>query len=148
MIIFLSVVIKDLFNLGKDYPWTRPAGCRRCGSFRLWGHGFVSAYFDGYHQPFWLKRYRCPDCGCVIRLRPEGYFKGFQASVQTIRSSIASKVQACKWLSGVSRSRQCHWYRSLLRKKTAYLTNTWHQGILAAFDHLAQLGRIPVGRSI
>jgi len=37
----------------------------------LWGHGFADAVFDGYKQPLPLKLYRCPDCGCVIRLRRE-----------------------------------------------------------------------------
>ena len=30
------------------------------------------AYFDGFDEGIFLKRYRCPGCGCVIRLRPDG----------------------------------------------------------------------------
>ena len=85
------------------------------------GHGFVSAYFDGYDQPFLFKRYRCPDCRCVVRLRPEEYFKRFQASIETIRLSIASKSQAGKWIAAINHSRQRHWFRALCKRIKAYL---------------------------
>jgi len=81
-------------------------------------------------------------------LRPEGYFKRFQAPIETIRSSISSKAQAGKWIDGVDRSRQCHWFRSLGRRIKAYLTDTWSEGIVAGFDYLLQTGQVPVSRSI
>ena len=148
MVIFFSVILKDLLLQGRHYPFPRPSGCPRCNGFRLWGHGFVSAYFDGYNQPFCLRRYRCPDCRCVLRLRPEGYFKRFQASVETIRSSIGVKSTTNRWLSGISRSRQRHWYRSLLIRIKAYLTDTWGYGVVAGFDSLLRVGQSPVSRSI
>ncbi len=148
MVIFFSVILKDLFLQGRDYPFPKPAGCPRCEGFRLWGHGFVSAYFDGYDQPFCLKRYRCPDCRCVLRLRPEGYFRRFQASVATIRSSIAGKSTTHRWLPGISRSRQCHWFRSLQKRIKVYLTDTWHQGVVFGFDYLLALGQSPISRAI
>jgi len=148
MVIFFSVILKDLLLQGRDYPWPKPVGCPRCEGFRLWGHGFVLAYFDGYDQPFCLKRYRCPDCRCVLRLRPEGYFKRFQASVEMIRASIADKSAKNRWLPGISRSRQCHWFRSLCKRIKAYLTDTWYQGVVCGFDYLLQLGQNPVSRTI
>ena len=148
MVIFFSVILKELFLLGRDYPFPRPAGCPRCNGIRLWGHGFVTAYFDGYDQPFSLKRYRCPACRCVLRLRPEGYFKRFQASIETIRSSITSKSIMNRWLPGISRSRQCHWFRALNKRLNAYLTGLWVGGVVAGFDRLLQLGQIPVSRFI
>jgi hypothetical protein len=148
MVIFFSVILKDLLSQGRDYPWPKPLGCPRCEGFRLWGHGFVLAYFDGYDQPFCLKRYRCPDCRCVLRLRPEGYFKRFQASVEMIRASIADKSAKNRWLPGISRSRQCHWFRSLCKRIKAYLTDTWYQGVVCGFDYLLQLGQNPVSRTI
>jgi len=148
MVIFFSVILKDLLLQGRDYPWPKPVGCPRCEGFRLWGHGFVLAYFDGYDQPFCLKRYRCPDCRCVLRLRPEGYFKRFQASVEMIRASIAGKSAKNRWLPGISRSRQCHWFRSLCKRIKAYLTDTWYQGVVCGFDYLLQLGQNPVSRTI
>jgi len=148
MVIFFSVILKDLLSQGRDYPFPKPAGCPRCEGFRLWGHGFVSAYFDGYDQPFCLKRYRCPDCRCVLRLRPEGYFKRFQAPITTIRTAVALKARSGKWIAGISRSRQCHWFRSLRKSIHAYLTDTWRYGIVAGFDYLFQLGQVPVSRAI
>jgi hypothetical protein len=95
-----------------------------------------------------LKLYRCPDCGCVIRLRPKGFFKRFQAPIEIIRSSIACKSMKNRWLPGISRTRQCHWYRSLCKRIKACLTDTWGKRILAGFDYLFHMGQSPVSRSI
>ncbi len=148
MIISFSVILKELFFLGRNYPWPRPDQCPRCNSSRTWGHGFVSACFDGYDQPFSLKRYRCPDCGCVMRMRPSGYFKGFQAPIKTIRASIFQKVHMGQWLPGILRTRQYHWFNSLCKRMAAYLTHTWESGTMSAFDYLMKCGQIPVSRSI
>ena len=148
MIIFSAVKLKDLFKKERDYPWKKPEGCPRCNSCRLWGHGFAPAIFDGFTRALLLKLYRCPDCGCVIRLRPKGYFKGFQASIETIRSSIACKAATNRWIAGVDRTRQCHWFRFLCQRIKVYLTDTWCEGIVAGFDYLLQLGQIPVSRAI
>jgi hypothetical protein len=75
MVIFSAVKLKDLFRKEREYPWQKPESCLCCRSNRLWGHGFAEAIFDGYNKPLLLKLYRCPECGCVIRLRPEGYYK-------------------------------------------------------------------------
>ena len=148
MIIFVTVKLKKLFKKERNYPWPRPENCPRCNDYKVWGHGYAQAIFDGYKQPLLLKLYRCPVCGCVIRLRPEGYFKRFQAPVETIRSSIACKATTDRWLPGISRSRQRHWFRALCKRIKAYLTDTWHQGVVAGFDYLLQLGQIPVSRTI
>ena len=148
MVIFFPVILKQLFHLGRLYPWPKPDHCPRCGSHRLWGHGFVEAFFDGFDQSLLLRRYRCPDCGCVIRLRPQGYFKRFQSSIATIRSSIEQKVKAGRWLAGLSRTRQRHWFRSLVKRIKAYLTDTWDLGVVVGFDHLLRKGQTPVSRAI
>jgi len=148
MVMFFPVRLKKLFRLGRDYPWPRPDSCPRCSNYRLWGHGYVLAYFDGYDQSFTLKRYRCPDCGCVMRLRPKGYFKRFQASVTSIRSSVISKAGCGRWIRGIDRTRQRHWFRALLRKIKAHLTDAWSQGSVAGFDRLLQMGQTPVSRAI
>jgi len=41
-----------------------------------------------------------------------------------------------------------HWLANLLRQTKARLTDAWQGGLLAAFDHLAALGFVPVGRVI
>ena len=148
MVIFIVVKLKDLFRKKRRYPWKKPDNCPSCNSQRVWGHGFAEAIFDGYQQPLLLKLYRCPDCGCVIRLRPKGYFKRFQASIETIRSSITMKSIQNRWLPDISRTRQGHWFIALRKRIKAYLTDKWIDGIMAGFDSLLQLGQIPVSRYI
>jgi hypothetical protein len=53
-----------------------------------------------------------------------------------------------RWIAGVERTRQCHWFRALRRRIKAYLTETWVEGVVAGFDYLLQLGQTPVSRSI
>jgi hypothetical protein len=152
MIIFSAVKLKELFKKERNYPWKKPQACPCCRSCTVWGHGFAEAIFDGFDRPLLLKLllklYRCPDCGCVIRLRPKGYFKRFQACIETIRSSIVCKSSMNRWLPGISRTRQCHWFRALKTRIKAYLTETWVEGVVAGFDYLLQLGQTPVSRSI
>jgi hypothetical protein len=83
-----------------------------------------------------------------LRLRPSGYFKRFQSSIDTIRRSIAQKTTADRWLSGLSRTRQNHWFRSLCKRIKAYLTDTWELGAVAAFDYFLIKGQTPVSRGI
>jgi hypothetical protein len=147
MIIFFPALLKEIYRLGQKYPWPRPNSCPRCKGCRVWGHGFVLVCFDGYCHPLCLKRYRCPDCGCVLRLRPDGYFKRIQASIEATRSSIYCKVNFGKWVAGISRNRQRHWFKALVKRIKAYLTDVW-QDVLAGFDYFVQSGQIPVSRSI
>ena len=148
MIFFFPVILNDLFKFGRDYDWPKPHSCMRCSSCRVWGHGYVTALFDGFNQPFFLKRYRCPDCGCIMCLRPKGYLRRFQASIETIHSSILSKTQAGKWLSKICRNRQRHWYKALIKKIKVYLTDTWQEGVVAGFDSLLKLNQNPVSRTV
>jgi len=148
MVIFVAVKLKKLFKKKRNYSWPRPESCPRCNDYKVWGHGYTQAIFDGYNEPLLLKLYRCPVCGCVIRLRPSGYFKRFQAKIKTIRSCISHKEKHNKWLSGIPPTRQRHWFRSLQRRIKAYLSDTWTQGLVKAFDHFMTLGHVPVTRSI
>jgi hypothetical protein len=145
---FFAIKLKDLFEKGREYPWQKPGKCPCCKSCRLWGHGFAEAIFDGYDKPLVLKLYRCPDCRSVIRIRPKGYFKRFQASIEKIRSSITLKSTRNRWLPDISRTRQCHWFRALKKRVNAYLAGTWVGGIVAGFEYLLQLDQIPVSRFI
>ncbi len=49
------------------------------------GHGFACTIFQGFDSSLLLKRYRCPTCGCIIKLRPSTHFSRFQSSKHTIR---------------------------------------------------------------
>jgi hypothetical protein len=148
MILAVNVSINELLEKGRDFPWPRPRLCGRCGGVRLWGHGFVSAYFNGAAVLVWLRRYRCPDCRCMHRMRPCGYFKRFQAAVHTMALCLAYRLQTGRWAPGSSRSRQGHWLRSLKKKAVAYLgLEGLAVQLLQAFDQIMEKGSIPVSRS-
>lgn len=149
MIIFFSVVLKDLFKLKHSYPWPRPNLCPRCKASGVWGHGYVTACFDGFDVPLILRRYLCPRCGCVIRLRPEGYFSRFQASIEVIRSNLSHRIETGRWPpGGGSHRRKGHWFMALRRRVTAYLGNARASRLMESFDNFMNQGIIPVSRSI
>ncbi len=148
MILHVFVELHDIFKQGSDYPWKRPAVCPGCNCHKVWGHGFVVAYFDGYADALHIRRYRCPDCKCVIRLRPGGFFNRFQASIATIRSSVSHHLHNGNWLPDISRTRQAHWYRALRRRVLAYFGSFSKTRPDEAFDWLVARGVTPVSRSI
>ena len=92
LILPFEVNVKRLVEEGKDFPWPRPEQCPRCEGQRLWGHGYVQRYFEGWSERIWIKRYRCPDCRAVHTLRPERFYKGFYYSIWTILLSILNRV--------------------------------------------------------
>jgi putative transposase len=61
MIISVCVNLNEIFSQGRKFKWVKPCNCPRCGSVRLWGHGFVLAYFDGFTHGLLLRRFRCPE---------------------------------------------------------------------------------------
>ncbi|CAO0823251.1 hypothetical protein DFAR_3600005 [Desulfarculales bacterium] len=100
-----------------DAPRERRCSLPGGGSVRLWGHGFVPAYFDKAPTAIWLRRFLSPDCRAVIRLRPWGYWNRFEAPVETIRQGLSSKLaRGRRDPPGLPRSRQCHWLKGLLRQ--------------------------------
>ncbi len=147
LILQVAVCVKMIFEMGKEFPWPRPQSCPRCKG-RVWGHGFVQACFDGFMNPLWLRRYRCPDCGMVMRLRPKGYWRRFQASAAVIRDRLSYRVRTGRWPPGLSRGRQSHWFRALKRRVLAYLGQSWTGRLMEGFDRLLEMRQIPVSRSI
>ena len=148
MILYCPVSIKDIWLLGKKFLWPRPSKCPRCGHPGLWGHGFVLAFFDGISGGVLLRRWRCPKCGGVHRMKPCGYFRRFQASTEEIRHSLSTRLATGSWPPDLSRGRQGHWLRSLKRQAAACLGIRFLDRLLEAFDRLWGQGRIPVSRSI
>ena len=137
MIYFVSVVLKDIFTLGKDYPWERPAQCPRCGHYRLWGHGFVFRFFRGFSTSLFLKCYRCPSCCCVLTLRPDSHFPRIRTSKALIRDHLAHREEYCHWpRSDLHRSNLRYWWNNLLRRTAAFLDNRFCESFMTAFDQL------------
>lgn len=137
MIYFVSAMLKDIFALGKDFPWERPAICPRCGHYRLWGHGFVQRYFRGFPSCLFLKCYRCPACHCVLTTRPDSHFSRIRTSKEMIRNHIEHRQAVEHWpRSDLLRSNLRYWWNNLTRRVRAFLTNSWNEGFLVAFDQL------------
>ena len=148
MIQFVNVLLKTIFVHGRDFQWERPSRCPRCGHWMVWGHGYVQALFDGFDEPLWLKRYRCPNCGCVIQMRPASHFIRFQSSKATIRFALNHRIAQMRWPPGSYPARMRHWLANLKRQTKAHLTETWKAGLMAGYDKLLETGFIPVSRSI
>lgn len=148
MIIFVAVNFKKLLKQKRKYRWPRPDHCPCCQARKLWGHGFVLAYFDHLPEGVLIRRYRCAECHCVIRLRPRGYFPRFQASIQTIYKSLSHMVSNAGYLYGICRNRQRHWYTALVRNTVGYLGSYWSGRLMQAFNRLLCMGKVPVSSCI
>ncbi len=117
-----------------------PDKCPRCNGAHLWGHGYVGAIFDGISEQAFLRRFRCPACGCVLRIRPDGHFSRFQASVSTIRSRIVYRPQTGRWMGGMSRSRQGYRLSNLRRRVTAHRGLGWKGRLISDKKQLHSSG--------
>lgn len=148
MIFSVLVSLKEIVERGRDFPWPRPKKCPRCEGPRIWGHGFITAFFDGFAGEVWLRRYRCPECGCVLRVRPSGYFERVQAPISAVRSCISFRLAHGRWPPGGSRCRHGHWLRSLSRKVCAWFGQGWINRLVEGFDELLRRGENPVNRRI
>ncbi|WP_155325289.1 hypothetical protein [Desulfosarcina ovata] len=79
-------------------------------------------------------------------MKPEGYFRRFQAPIHTILDCLHQRVSSGRWNPELPKSRQRHWLAALKRKALAYfgIGINW----LDAFSRLVNMGRIPVSRAI
>ncbi len=148
MILSVTANLKEIEEKGRNYQWVRPEVCVRCRGSRLWGHGFVESWFDGYVRALLLRRYRCPVCGCVIKLKPREFFRRFQATKETIRFHIIRRLKTGKWPQGCSSARCRHWLRALKRQTMAHLGIEWIGHLPEAFDRLIEMGKVPVSCAI
>ena len=149
MLLFFMGRIKELFDQGRDYAFPRPPVCLRegCKSARIWSHGYVDAYFEGYDTAFYLKRYVCADCGCVYKLRLFGYWPRHHVPVRIIFERLCHRVRNGVWGSqAFSRQRQGHWLRALGRNIKTYLGLSVGDDLLEGFHELFQSGQVPVKR--
>ncbi len=96
----------------------------------------------------WLRRYRCPECRCVLRVRLSGYFERVQAPISAVRSCIRFRLAHGRWPPGGSRCRHGHWLRSLSRKVCAWFGQGWSNRLVEGFDELLRRGENPVNRRI
>jgi len=114
--VYISIDFNKLEEKKKEYPWERLGRCPSCGVTRVWGHGYVLRYFDGYEAGVWLKRYRCAECRAVHTARPGTHYRGFWASIASILDSLLEKALYNRWLKGFSRQRQQYWWRGFVKQ--------------------------------
>jgi len=149
LILFVEVCVKTLMELGRNYPWDKPQQCPRCQSVRLWGHGYVGAYFDeAGSQSVLLKRYRCAECGVVLRLRPKGYWQRIQATIATVRQCVIDRLEKGRWPPGSNPARGRHWLGGLRRQVRARLGMSYAERLVEGFSDLLRLGVCAVSRAI
>lgn len=147
MVLFVAVNVKEVGRLGKAFPWPRPRRCPRCRG-RIWGHGFVLAYFEGVAEEVFLRRYRCPDCRSVYRLRPRSHWRRLQSSIETIRRCLEHRIKSGSWCRDGPRSRQGHWLRGLRIQSAIHLGLCFSVSLLDAFDSLVERGLVAVSRCV
>ena len=114
VVLHVTVDVKKLFELGRSYPWPKPKRCLVCRSSRLWGHGYVRRYFEGFVQPLWIKRFRCPDCHTVYTLRPGLFYMRFRYPLWVILSSLITRILYHRFMTSISRQNQQYWYKGLI----------------------------------
>lgn len=151
MLLFFMGTIKELFERGRDYVFPRPSRCLKegCGSGRIWSHGYVDAYFEGYAAAFSMKRYICAECGCVYRLRPLGYWPRHHVPARFILGSLCHRIRQGVWGDRVmSRQRQGHWLRSLGSNIKTHLGVGFGGDLLEGFHELLACGLVPVRRPL
>lgn len=110
----LSNKLKQIFTLGKNYPWKKPERCPRCASPRLWWHGFVRRYFFKFNLPLWIRRCRCPECGHVFVIRPAGFYPRFQYPKTVIFACLIYFALTGKRIKSISRQIQNYWTKGAL----------------------------------
>jgi hypothetical protein len=149
LILFVEVCVKTLMEQGRQYRWERPERCPKCQGNRVWGHGYVTAYFDeAGSQSVLLKRYRCPQCRVVIRLRPSGYWRRIQATVATVRQSIVERLEKGRWPPGCNTARGRHWLRGLRRQVRTHLGMSYAERLAEGFAELLRRGVGAVCRAV
>ncbi len=148
MIIECNVSIKEILKKGKKFLWKKPKSCPCCGASALWGHGFVLCYFSHVTYGVYLKRYRCPTCKSVIKLKIAGFFKGFRTCTKTIHTSIIKRIKDKLIMKGVSRGCLNYWLRNLKKNIRAILGEKWKNLLVEGFEKLLSMSIVPVSCSI
>jgi len=120
LILHLAVDVKRLVEEGKNFCWPRPERCPRCEGQRLWGHGYVWRYFEGFVHGLWMKRYRCPDCRAVHTCRPREFYRGFHYSRLSILLALLNRIIHGRWVRCLSRQVQQYWWRGLRRQASRF----------------------------
>jgi hypothetical protein len=109
MILCYKIKPEELANSGKNYKW-EGCFCDKCSRY-MWGHGFVTRYFQSIDGYVYLKRYRCPKCRTVVTIRPDEYWPKMRSSIQYIFIALLTRITTRAWPAFFPRQRGGHWLR-------------------------------------
>ena len=116
IVLYYHVNLDELQAEGKSYRWERPRHCPGCNGIRLWGHGYVLRYFQGFASGLWLRRWRCADCTQVHTLRPFGWQSRLLHPLSTIRKAMLHKMHTGTFCHKLARRQvQQYWWKNLER---------------------------------
>ena len=107
MICSQDVCLKEVAERGDAFKWNRPQ-CE-CGGLRVWGHGRVGRYFEGFSEPLRVQRFRCADCKTVFTCRPLGWWARFFTRAATVITALFVRFTEKRWPPGIRRQRAEHW---------------------------------------
>jgi hypothetical protein len=112
MILPYKITLEELSKAGKDFKWPN----HHCGACQrnMWGHGYVARYFTAILNVVYLKRYRCPGCGVVMTIRPEGYWPHIRSSIFAAYEALKSKLRHGRWPPLFPRQRGWHWLKRMV----------------------------------
>ena len=119
MIEFTKINLSQLQKEGKTYNWKRPSGCPKCKQ-PVWGHGYVSRYFNDCSSFVYLKRWFCPHCSTVTTMRPASFWRRFQEKISKIYEALIHRVTESKWPPWTTRQRAGNWMRRLKNRADFY----------------------------
>ncbi len=109
----------------------------------------MAAYFEeAGSRGVLLRRYRCPQCGVVMRLRPVGYWKRIQATIATVRQCVIDRLEKGRWPPGSNSARGRHWLRGLRRQVRTKLGMGYAERMAEGFSELLRLGVCAVSRAV
>jgi hypothetical protein len=115
------VKLSQIHSDGKNFKWIRPALCPRCQQPKIWGHGYVSRFFNSIIGLLYIKRWRCHGCKLVITCRPEEFWRRYQESIDQIFEALKYRIENLRWPPWTTRQKGGHWMNRLIRKSQANL---------------------------
>ena len=110
MICHQDVCLHQLQELGTKFNWIRPA-CT-CDRPKVWGHGCVLRFFDGFPHALSIRRFRCARCRRVFTMRPSAFYARFQTAIAAIFACLLHRLESAHWPAGAARQRAGHWLRA------------------------------------
>lgn len=109
MIVFLTKTAFEISKFTPDFKWP-DCQCEKC-SKKMWGHGFVSRFFESLNVSVRIKRLRCPVCGIVITFRPAEYYSAFRSETKSIFEALDARLKSGFWPVGFPRQRGWYWLK-------------------------------------